>query len=218
MSTNALRKSENQAYNRKWSGKVEFVVSSQNFNSKSLANNSRFPFYVLDWLQWSIFHNGWNDCQPNCWTNDWWRRNQWDFWIGIRFVVRLEQTWQQPVITIFNFPRWNIKRIRFWQIQFQKIFSSPFSTPRSKRDTNNDASAEEDEEEEEEYPDYEDDENTEEYELSPPYERLNAFNLIRFSLHFSSRTDSRINQFRSSKLTSIHTGTITETIRYVQSL
>lgn len=58
-----------------------------------------------------------------------------------------------------------------------------FSTPRSKRDANDDVSAEE-EEEEDDYPDYEDDENTEEYELSSPYERVNAFNLIRFSLLF----------------------------------
>lgn len=91
-----------------------------------------------------------------------------------------------------------------------------FSMPRSKRDANDDGSAEE-EEEEEDYPDYEDDENTEEYELSPPYERVNAFSLIRFSL-LKKNTDSRLNQFRSSKLTSIHTGTITETIRYVHNL
>lgn len=85
------------------------------------------------------------------------------------------------------------------------------STPRSKRDSNRETSVEEDEDEE--YPDYDDDENPEEYATRARV-LMTFFNTI---FDFRFQLDSQRSPLRSSsKLTSIHTGTIMATTRYVQ--
>lgn len=83
------------------------------------------------------------------------------------------------------------------------------STPRSKRDANRETSVED--EDDEEYPDYDDDENPEEY-VARARALMTFFNSI---FVFRFQLDSQRNPLRNSKLTSIRTGTIMATTRYV---